>query len=69
MRNRISVDGRLIGEEYEPFVVAEIGINHEGNYQKAKKMIKDAHEVGAECIKFQCHILEHGHLWRTSLRK
>lgn len=58
MKSKISIDGRLIGEEYEPFVVAEIGINHEGNFQKAKKMIKDAHEVGAECIKFQCHILE-----------
>lgn len=54
----MNINGRLIGEEYEPFVIVEIGINHEGNFQKAKKMVKDAYECGAECVKFQCHIIE-----------
>lgn len=61
MRNkkpRIKIGNRIIGEEYPPFVIAETGINHEGNFQKAKKMVKDAYERGAECVKFQCHIIE-----------
>jgi len=55
---KIKIGEKLIGEEYLPFVVAEIGINHEGDFVKAKKMIKDAHQNGAECVKFQCHVIE-----------
>ena len=54
----MNINGRPIGEEYEPFVIAEIGINHEGDFQKAKRTVKDAYECGAECVKFQCHIIE-----------
>lgn len=58
MTNSITINGRLIGKKYEPFVIAEIGINHEGDFNKAKKMVKDAAIAGAECIKFQRHIIE-----------
>ncbi len=58
MDNKLNLCGRLIGEDYEPLVIAEIGINHEGDFQKAKQMITDAHQQGAECVKFQCHIIE-----------
>ncbi len=58
MKNRIKIGERFVGEDYEPLVIAEIGINHEGDFEKAKKMVKDAHESGAECVKFQCHIIE-----------
>lgn len=54
----IKIGKRLIGEKYPPFVIAEIGINHEGDFQKAKKMVEDAKKCGAECIKFQCHVIE-----------
>ena len=54
----IEICGRKIGKEFPPFVIVEIGINHEGDINKAKKMIKDAHKAGAECIKFQCHIID-----------
>lgn len=39
-------------------VIAEIGINHEGSFEKAKRMIKDIHDSGGKCVKFQCHIIE-----------
>jgi sialic acid synthase SpsE len=58
LKNILSINGRKIGEKYKPFIIPEIGINHEGNFTKAKKMIKDAHDAGAECVKFQCHIIE-----------
>jgi sialic acid synthase SpsE len=49
---------RLIGPTEPPLVVAEIGINHEGNFEKAIHMVDDAHTAGCECVKFQCHIIE-----------
>ena len=57
-KNTLTINGRKIGPQYPPFIIPEIGINHEGNFQKAKKMIKDAHASGAECVKFQCHVIE-----------
>lgn len=57
-KNEIMIKNRKIGQKYKPFVIAEIGINHEGDYKKAEKMIRDAHKAGAECVKMQYHILE-----------
>lgn len=54
----IVISGRKIGPAYPPFVIAEIGINHEGSMEKAKKMIDDAAAAGAECVKFQSHVIE-----------
>ncbi|MDP3956289.1 MAG: N-acetylneuraminate synthase family protein [bacterium] len=54
----ISIESRKIGEDYTPFVIAEIGINHEGDMKKAKQMIRDAKKAGAECVKFQSHVIE-----------
>ena len=56
--NEIKIGTRLIGKNFPPFVIPEIGINHEGDISKAKKMILDAKKNGAECVKFQCHIIE-----------
>lgn len=59
MKNpKIKIGRRSIGVDYPPLVVAEIGINHEGDMKKAKKMIRDAFASGAECVKFQSHVIE-----------
>jgi len=58
MNNKIKIIDRDIGIDFPPLVISEIGINHEGNFDKAKKMVKDAYDSGAECVKFQCHIIE-----------
>lgn len=52
------IKGRKIGDGCAPFVIAEVGINHEGWYKKAIKLVDRAKESQAECIKFQCHITE-----------
>lgn len=52
------IAGRKIGIEYPPFVIAEVGINHEGDINKAIQMVKDAYSSGCECVKFQCHVVE-----------
>jgi len=51
------IDDRIIGDDYPPFVIAEIGINHEGSMEKALNMIEQAAAAGCECVKFQCHIV------------
>lgn len=54
----IQIGNRKIGKDYKPFVIPEVGINHEGDFDKAKKMVYDAYKSGAECVKFQCHVIE-----------
>jgi N-acetylneuraminate synthase len=52
------IGNRMIGTEYPPLVIAEIGINHEGSIEKAIRMVDDAHAAGCECTKFQSHVIE-----------
>jgi len=40
-----------------PLVIAEIGINHEGSFDKAVRMV-EAPSGGCECVKLQCHIVD-----------
>jgi len=54
----IEISGRKIGPAYKPFVIAEIGINHQGDLSKAVRMVDDAAHAGCECVKFQCHVIE-----------
>ncbi len=54
----VQIAGRSIGTDHPPLVIAEIGINHEGDPRKAIRMIDDAHAAGCECVKFQSHIIE-----------
>jgi len=53
-----SLGGRLVGADHPPLVVAEIGINHEGELDKAFRMIEDAKRAGCEVCKFQSHVIE-----------
>ncbi len=57
-QNEIRIGKRQVGAAYPPLVIAEIGINHEGVFEKAVKMIDDAARVGCECVKFQSHIID-----------
>lgn len=50
--------GRGIGANHPPLVIAEVGINHEGDVDKALALVDAAVDAGAELIKFQCHITE-----------
>lgn len=52
------IENREIGNQHPPVVIAEIGINHEGSLDTAKKMVDSAIKAGAEIIKHQTHIIE-----------
>lgn len=47
-----------IGIEYEPLVIPEIGINHNGSLEVALKMVDAAARAGAKIIKHQTHIID-----------
>lgn len=57
-KNVINIGGRLVGPDYPPLVIAEIGINHNGSLAIAKEMVDAAVAAGAEVIKHQTHIVE-----------
>lgn len=56
--NFITIRNRKIGSDFPPLVIVEIGINHEGDMKKARQMVDDAYLAGAECVKFQSHVVE-----------
>ena len=53
----IEIAGRKIGLDYDPLVIAEIGINHNGSLEIAKLMVDAAFRAGVEVVKHQTHIV------------
>jgi N,N'-diacetyllegionaminate synthase len=49
----IKIKDRKIGNNHLPFIIAETGINHNGNLERAFQMITVAKESGADAVKFQ----------------
>ncbi|MDB4037939.1 N-acetylneuraminate synthase family protein [Candidatus Thioglobus sp.] len=54
----IEIGSRKIGYDFEPLVIAEIGINHGGSLDLAKHMVDTAVSSGIEVIKHQTHIVQ-----------
>ena len=52
-RKEILLGSYLINEDSFPYTIAEIGINHNGDLQIAKKLIDAANACGWNCVKFQ----------------
>jgi len=53
---KIKIGNKLIGEGQRTFIIAEAGVNHNGDFEVAKKMVKIAADAGADAITFQ-HII------------
>ncbi|MFW5768308.1 MAG: N-acetylneuraminate synthase family protein, partial [Bacteroidota bacterium] len=49
----ISLGNREVGEGHPVFIIAEAGINHQGDKEIAKKLIAEAKKCGADAVKFQ----------------
>lgn len=52
-KREIKVASRFIGDGHPVFVIGEIGINHNGNIDIAKKIIAGAKHAGCDAVKFQ----------------
>ena len=57
--NKIKIsENRSIGENESPFIIAEIGNNHNGSIDNAFELIKIAKEIGVDAVKFQVKNIE-----------
>ena len=54
----IEISNRKIGPDHKPLLIAEIGINHNGSLDEAKKIVDAAVLAGIEVIKHQTHVVE-----------
>jgi len=49
----IEFNGRKIGPSHAPFIILEAGINHNGEIEKVREMVRIARDAGADAVKFQ----------------
>ncbi len=55
MKPYITIDGRKIGAEFAPYVIAELSANHNGKLETALNIIEEAHRAGADAVKLQTY--------------
>ncbi|MCD6217202.1 N-acetylneuraminate synthase family protein [bacterium] len=53
MSNRVKIGDKWIGRNDPTFIIAEAGINHQGNVKIAESLVDIAAFAGADCVKFQ----------------
>lgn len=50
--------GKVVSKDKPPYIVAEIGLNHNNDLEIGKRTIEAAHKAGASAVKFQSYITE-----------
>jgi len=76
MKPFITIDNRKIGPDYPPYIIAELSANHNGDIERAYRIMEAAKKAGADAIKLQTYTHEtitmdcdsedfqiHGGLW------
>ncbi len=53
MAREVRLGNRMVGDGYPAYVIAEIGINHNGDLEIAKQIIDAAVHAGVDAVKFQ----------------
>ncbi len=57
-KNIIQIGDILVGEANPVFIIAEVGINHNGDIDQAKQLINAAKKAGANSVKLQSYLTE-----------
>lgn len=58
IRKTVRIVDKVIGKKHPPYVIAEVGINHNGSLDIARKLIDVAVEAGCDAVKFQKRTIE-----------
>ncbi len=53
MTRRLQIGDKVVGDESDCYIIAEVGHNHQGDLAKAKEMFKVAKECGVDAVKLQ----------------
>lgn len=53
MKREIQIGNKQVGDGHPTYIIAEIGINHNGRVEIAKELIKAASDAGVDAVKFQ----------------
>lgn len=53
MQKLLEIDDRRIGKDCPVFIIAEAGVNHNGDMNIARQLVRQAKKAGADCVKFQ----------------
>jgi N-acetylneuraminate synthase len=53
MNRELRIGNKLVGDGHPTYIIAEIGINHNGRVEIAKELIKAAADAGVDAVKFQ----------------
>lgn len=51
--DELTIAGRVIGDAHPPYVIAEIGANHNGDMALCRRLVDTAQTAGADAVKFQ----------------
>jgi N-acetylneuraminate synthase len=54
----LKIGDHVICDHSFPYIIAEVGVNHEGSFKKAKSMVRLAKDGGANAVKFQSYKAE-----------
>ena len=54
----LKIGNRMVGDGHPCYMIGEIGINHNGDIEIAKKLIEMAEAIGCNAVKFQKRTVE-----------